>query len=546
MFEQARGRLVLLFVYLKSRKYFVVALFLLVALTTGIVIKISSSEYGAPDASDLQKKSGQIALKSITITLSSSEGTVQISEKNDDNWTDVVVGQNLALGSAIKTTRSKALLSIDQESWLAVDEYSMIVINTATEKEIKLEQVYGKTYHMVKAKTGQTYSVIKDQFVISSLGTEFMVIIPDNYQTIEVRVYKSKVSYSQGAKKGEIAESSKLLFAAKDTTYISSTMNEEEKGQNSGYIALIDKAKKTTQEIQAADVEATKKSASSTGNSSPTGSEDDLSVVSSDDSSSNSSTSPSTNGSSGNSSSSGGSGVTATIPETQPDNEPAPTIFGGFSADSVESIVNSLQLVYDDATGDYVTPPGGADPVHGVYEYSPIDFDKIYMGVSGGRLYIKWELAGTNPTSQPTVSGNQVESNVYNMHISNMENPSGDACDGVNAHIQSSIAYHDDGQIWYGAWYNANCNNTGPYPSQDAWGFANHGDGTVHTYNSGAGKTSVVYSIPLSGLNFNVGDTIYIHFWSEAESNLWDHFSFDNAVNQWGWTDWASWTVADI
>jgi hypothetical protein len=210
-------------------------------------------------------------------------------------------------------------------------------------------------------------------------------------------------------------------------------------------------------------------------------------------------------------------------------------IFGNYDNVSIEDIVNALPLIYDDSSGDYVTPPGGAPP-SGVYQYPPIDADNIYAGVRAGRLYLKWTLGGTIPAAVDTVNGNTIKSDAFNMRISDLVDPdSSNACGGSKAIMQINIAYHD-GQIWYNPWFKSVCNNTGPYGSEDEFSYANNGAGVAHTYNSGIGKTTIVYSFPLSGLNIAPSDALKIKIWSEAESNLWDHYSFDEGA---GWTNWT-------
>jgi hypothetical protein len=214
-------------------------------------------------------------------------------------------------------------------------------------------------------------------------------------------------------------------------------------------------------------------------------------------------------------------------------------LFGKHSDAPIDDAVNSLPLVYDDGLGDFETPPGGAPP-SGVYDYPPIDGDRLYLGIHENRLYLKWALDGKIPTSIDSENGNTIESMGYNVMVSDQEQPdASNECGGSIIFMQVSIAYHD-GQVWYNSWYKSDCNNTGPYNSMDEYGYANNGQGLVHSYRSGLGEDSIVISYPLSKLGISENDELKIQVWNEAESDLWDHYSFDDGN---GWTDW---TVAEV
>ncbi|TSC93281.1 MAG: hypothetical protein CEN91_267 [Candidatus Berkelbacteria bacterium Licking1014_85] len=268
-------------------------------------------------------------------------------------------------------------------------------------------------------------------------------------------------------------------------------------------------------------------------------------------SSSNSSSSSSNDtGSSGNSNSdsssnsSGSSGTSATTAQaTTTTTTAASSVFGNFNSTSIESIVNALSLVFDDATGDY-TEPGGGGPPEGVYDYAPIDQDNWYMGVRDGRLYIKLSLGGALPTSQQTENGNNILSDVYNIRIDSDDNRT-DSCQGAETHLQINVAYHDDGQIWYNPWFSANClSGEGEHDAT----YEKTGNGMAHTYNSGIGKSSIVWSYALSDLAGTVtaGNTLHIDFSSEAEGSVYHHYSYDQNSAPGGGIDWISWAVAEI
>ncbi|TSC96922.1 MAG: hypothetical protein CEN88_253 [Candidatus Berkelbacteria bacterium Licking1014_2] len=267
----------------------------------------------------------------------------------------------------------------------------------------------------------------------------------------------------------------------------------------------------------------------------------DTSGSSSSDSSSGSSGGSSDSGSSGNSDSGDSSDDTPDTPSTPttPSN-----IYGNYSATSVESIISALELVLDDALGDY-SEPGGGGPPGGVYDYAPIDQDDWYMGVRDGRLYIKLTLGGTIPTSQQTENDNKILSVVYNIGIDS-DSDLNDSCGGAETHLQINIAYHDNGQIWYNPWFNANCLSSGATEHDSV--YEKTGTGTAHTYNSGIGKNSIVWSYALSDLagTISVGSTLRLDISSEAEGSVYHHYSYDQNHDFNNRPVWIDWTVKEI
>lgn len=249
-------------------------------------------------------------------------------------------------------------------------------------------------------------------------------------------------------------------------------------------------------------------------------------------------------GSSGSGSSggggSGGSGSGGGSSSPTPTPTPSQSIFGKYSATSVESIVDALQLVYDDETGDFVNPPSGGRPIDqgGIFSYSPIDTDNMYMGIHGGRLYIKITLAGTIPSSRQTIGSDTVTSVVYNIGIDNDNDVWEDPASELN--IQINIGYNSNGQIWYNPWFSANCTGEGEHNQT----CTATGDGLAHTYNSGLGKSSIVFSYALSELDntISVSSPLKVSISSEAESDTWHHYSYDadTSSNEPVWRDWTA------
>lgn len=252
-----------------------------------------------------------------------------------------------------------------------------------------------------------------------------------------------------------------------------------------------------------------------------------LSVLPTKNTSSSSGGSTASNGQSGSAGGTSGSGAGAGS-DAGTGSTPASAIFGSYSSTPIESIISSLSVISNDAIGDFYTPSSGAPP-SGVYPYSPIDIDDFYLGTSDGRLFIKFSLDGTVPTSRTTVDSNTIERLTWDI-IFDTDNNTNNGCFGSEKAAAFNIAYNASGQIWYNGYGWSSCSG-GTYD-----GISPNISGLFHIYNDGIGKKSVVVSFALSDLGINLGDLLRVNFWSEVESNLWPHYSFDNGA-------WSAWVV---
>jgi hypothetical protein len=222
-----------------------------------------------------------------------------------------------------------------------------------------------------------------------------------------------------------------------------------------------------------------------------------------------------------------------------PSTPKGPTIHGPLDPTSIDNIENSLILICSDALSDYY-PINYPDHT---YSYPPIDIDKIYMGVYNGRLYIKWTLGGAIPDKQETVFNNTIKSVSYNIAV-DTNNDIMDGWYGAETHLQFRVGYDDDGDIWVLPWYRTKFIDM----SEPEGKFGKTGDGILHSGNGGLGKNYFIISYALSDLlgTVYVGQDIHLQFWSEAESNLLHHFSFDAfpKIGRTGGNNWdKSWTV---
>jgi hypothetical protein len=198
---------------------------------------------------------------------------------------------------------------------------------------------------------------------------------------------------------------------------------------------------------------------------------------------------------------------------------------GTLDTTPIDDIESSLVLVASDELGDNTDPQGGAPP-EGVHNYPPVDIDKLYMGVSGERLYIKWTINGTIPTERENVDNNTIESLSYNLLIDNDENTF-DGWNGAEAHLQLVITYDDDGDIWISPSYRAKF--LGWDQGYEGHFEAQGENNTIHSSDGILGDNYFIISYSLDDLLGTVyaDQTINLQLWSEANSDLYHHFAFD-------------------
>ena len=489
------------------------------------------------------------------------QGKVEVNLAGEPAWNSAENKQEIKVGSSIRTDEnSSAVLSFEGGDLLALDSTSQIKITKMISAEISIDQISGKSYFKIEKKDGKVFSVISSDIKATALGTEFSLSAKIN-EVVELIVFKSLVQAEYLGRKIQIAEMNKFSFNSKVGQYTKSAISDDDKKLAENYTGLMQKASETLANVEqpmvdtnvvASTASQAKPTATSSNNSSVNSNSGSSATSSSNESPSASTSSSSDNGSSGNTSSSesnNSNNANSTDNQNNRQTSTIPsTIFGQYSATSVDDILSALTLVFDDATGDFTEPGGGAPP-NGVYHYSPIDLDNLYLGVRDGRLYVKWTVDGELPTTRTAIDGNTIESLTYNIKISADENPDiSNACGGTDVYMQINIAYHSDGQIWYNPWYSAICANTAPYNTDDDWKFQNTGNGQAHTYSSGIGKKSVAYSFALADLGsaLNVGSSVKISIYSEAESDTFDHYSFEGNTDQSNQQVWHNWTVSEI
>jgi uncharacterized membrane protein YgcG len=504
--------------YIQSNKYFVLTIIIIIAVGVGLLFYIRNT---GETTTTINDKSTPIALRESQVTLVLIEGTVEVDKEGKGSFASGVVEDRLLPGYSIKTSAvSKAVLRFTTDDILVLDENSEVKIISAGKSEIIVKLIYGRTYNVVEKTDGKTYSITKGEVKITTLGTEFLVEAQKGSENINVFAYKSNVKLESDSIKEEIFEQNRFTFNIKTKNYFGNVMNDAEKEGNKIYLDLI---------VRAREIIKVQEAAIAAAGQTPNGSATPITANNIGSTGGTGTSGSSGGGSSGTNSSGGGSSDSGSGTNSS-------NIFGQYSNTSIEDIVNALQLVYNDTIGDW-NNPGGGYPPSGVYHYGPVDLDDLYMGVRDGRLYIKWTLGGTIPSSLQTIDSNKITTIVYNVGIDTDGNEN-TGMFGAETFLQINIQYHDNGQIWYTPWFQAG------YISGegDSAVFEKRGNGLAHTYNSGLGKQTIVYSYALGDLanTVSIGSNLRINVWSEAESNLWHHYSFD------GQSNWESWTVTGI
>ncbi len=451
-----------------------------------------------------------------------SQGSAEIQITESGEWQTIEAGDIFAEGSVVRTSEdSYILILFNGEDLALINSSSEVRLSVCTENRTIVEIDKGSVFNKVASKQGGSgYSVTNGLNTITALGTEFLVDIPAANEIL-VMIFESRVLLEYPNIHQEVEADNKVRFNSVTNKYESSLLTDPEKDMKASFVKIIDEASEQIIK-QAEQIEEAKQGGAILSRKLPSATSS--AVGGSTDSSSSSDNSDTSQGDSASPQ------KTETVAPVQTAT-PAPTVFGRYSGNSVESIVNSLQMVKDDSTGDFVTPPSGAPP-SGVYSYSPIDIDNIYMGIRDNRIYAKVSLAGVIPNSRQTIGSDTIQGLSWNL-IFDTDGNVNNGCFGSEKALAFNISYHDDGQIWYNVYGWSACQG-GTYD-----GVSPNLSGTFHTYSSGIGKNSAVVSFSLSEIGINIGESLNIQAWGEAESNLWHHYSFDE-------TSWASWTASSI
>lgn len=190
--------------------------------------------------------------------------------------------------------------------------------------------------------------------------------------------------------------------------------------------------------------------------------------------------------------------------------------------------MSSIYSINDtDEAHDHQVAPGGAPDYENPVDYPPIDVVALSMGTDELFLYIRFDFAGNIPTAIDPVSHNgEIEQQqVLGQSISinfNSDNDlstgaGGEGIDGIDIFFAFSLEYGKPPYVYanYG------------FPDGDIHNHLGQADGELGA--GGPGSSYVLLRFLLSDVaDYLPRDrTLDYGGWSEAESNLYHHFSFD-------------------
>jgi hypothetical protein len=164
-------------------------------------------------------------------------------------------------------------------------------------------------------------------------------------------------------------------------------------------------------------------------------------------------------------------------------------------------------------------------------DYLPINVIKVSLGVEGKYLYMRLDYAGDIPpipvgvTPSGNVEAQTIEAQGTNIALEVDNNPNTGAI-GTDIFFAINFDYGQRTQVY------ANYDFSG---TDDIHENNQHLDGELG--DGGMGYDYVLVRYDTSGLGeyFPRGDTVTIKFWSEAQSDLYHHYDFEE-INRVEWT----------
>ncbi|MCG8015270.1 MAG: hypothetical protein JAY97_03555 [Candidatus Thiodiazotropha sp. 'RUGA'] len=198
-----------------------------------------------------------------------------------------------------------------------------------------------------------------------------------------------------------------------------------------------------------------------------------------------------------------------------------------FSEPWPENISSVYSVNYTEEAHDHQVAPGGAPDYENPVDYPPVDLIALSMGTDELFFYIRFDFASDIPTEKdPIPSDGAIEAQqVLSQSISINFNSDGDLSTGAGGEGIDGIDIFFAFSYKYG---------TPPYV------YANYGfpDGDIHNHlgqadgemgEGGPGYSFVILRFLLSDVADYLpqDQTLDYGGWSEAESDLYHHFSFD-------------------
>ena len=183
--------------------------------------------------------------------------------------------------------------------------------------------------------------------------------------------------------------------------------------------------------------------------------------------------------------------------------------------------------VHADLANDHDIAPGGAPPYTAAVNYAPVDVIGHSMGVDEGFLYIRFDFGGIIPLDKdPVPASGEIEAQtVRSQSISINFNSDGDlgtgaggeGIDGIDIFFAFSLDYGHPPHIY---------TNYG-FPDGDIHNHLGHAEGELGMGGPGYDHVVMRFRIADFSAYLPIGVSLDYGGWSEAESNLYHHFSFD-------------------
>ncbi|MBT3363171.1 MAG: hypothetical protein HN929_12040 [Chloroflexi bacterium] len=184
----------------------------------------------------------------------------------------------------------------------------------------------------------------------------------------------------------------------------------------------------------------------------------------------------------------------------------------------------------DDSGSDFDQNISGAPAYIDEINYSPINVTKVWLGMDGDYLYMRLDYASTIPDDPLWIAatGNVQEQTVgvqgTSLALDVDSNPdTGAEFSGIEIFFSVNHEYGSRSEAY--AKYDLS-----------ALVVVKHLDGEVGDGGMGDNYVIVRYDTSQLGEYFPRGDTVMLEFWSEAESDLYHHFDFEEI-------DAVQWTI---
>ena len=151
----------------------------------------------APAISQNQDNDNQapfVADNSLTAAISFTLGDVEIWE--GDRWMPVVPGLEIGNQRQIRTGEdAKAILQFEDGSAMRIDENTHVILESADQSEIILQQIIGKSYSRVNKSSVLAYTVRSNNTETTAMGTAFTIEVTPE-QNLKIKALESNVKIS--------------------------------------------------------------------------------------------------------------------------------------------------------------------------------------------------------------------------------------------------------------------------------------------------------------------------------------------------------------